>query len=87
MVRGDWERYSYYTELHAELAAQEDVERERAASKKRREGTVRCVCACAWRECAYRVRSNWAGLGEGAGQVCACWLGAVGCSGWQPARC
>ena len=40
-MRGEWERYDYYVDLHAELTAKEEVERERAASKRRREGTVR----------------------------------------------
>ena len=37
----EWDRYPYYVDLHAELAQQEQFESERAASKKKREGTVR----------------------------------------------
>lgn len=40
-VRGDWERYTYYCDLHAELSQQEEIQRERAASKRKREGNVR----------------------------------------------
>ncbi|GAB4821983.1 hypothetical protein N2152v2_009029 [Parachlorella kessleri] len=37
----EWDRYPYYVDLHAELAQHEQVELERAASKKKREGNVR----------------------------------------------
>ena len=36
-----WSRHPFYVELHWELKAKEDLERHRAASKRRREGTVR----------------------------------------------
>lgn len=41
VVRGDWERYEYYVSLRAELQERFDLEKKRAASKKRRQGTVR----------------------------------------------
>ncbi|KAK9811503.1 hypothetical protein WJX72_004946 [[Myrmecia] bisecta] len=40
-VREGWDRHPFYVDLHAELKLQEDVSRQRAASKKKREGTVR----------------------------------------------
>lgn len=59
-----WERYGYYADLHAELTQREEVERERAASKKRREGTVR------WGRAGMRVdgragMDGWAGVDTG----------------------
>ncbi len=41
MSEPSWERYPYYVDLHAELTQLEEVDRERAASKRKREGTVR----------------------------------------------
>ncbi len=43
VIRGDWERYEYYVSLRAELQERFDLEKKRAASKKRRQGTVRYV--------------------------------------------
>eukprot|EP00887_Chlorella_sp_A99_P006599 scaffold3.g6599.t1 len=40
-VRGDWERYPLYCEIHGELKAVEAEAAARSASKKKREGTVR----------------------------------------------
>lgn len=41
MVRGEWERYPLYCDIHAELRALEQGEAARTGGKKRREGMVR----------------------------------------------
>lgn len=40
-VRGDWERYELYCELHAEMDAVDEELNKRAAAKRQREGTAR----------------------------------------------
>ena len=40
-VRGDWERYSLYTTLHAEMHSLDEETAKRAGAKRQREGTVR----------------------------------------------
>ncbi|CAL5230096.1 g13554 [Coccomyxa viridis] len=40
-VREGWSRHEWYAELHEEVKAADEVARHRAASKKRREGSVR----------------------------------------------
>lgn len=42
-MREGWSRREWYAELHEEVKAADDLARHRAASKKRREGSVRCV--------------------------------------------
>jgi ribosome biogenesis GTPase len=41
VVRGDWERYGLYEELHAEMRALDDALAARASGKRAREGTTR----------------------------------------------
>ena len=41
-VREGWARHAWYAELHEEVKAADELARHRAASKKRREGSVRC---------------------------------------------
>lgn len=41
VVRGDWERYSLYSILHAEMQMLEEQTAKRASGKQQREGTVR----------------------------------------------
>ena len=41
MVRSDWERLPWYAELHSELTASAALAKERAASKKQRQGNVK----------------------------------------------
>ena len=41
IVRGDWERYSLYSEIYSELETIEQIQAKRAMTKRRREGTVR----------------------------------------------
>ena len=54
-MRDGWSRHDWYAELHQEVKAADDLARHRAASKKRREGSVRCaldsVCLHAWLCC------------------------------------
>ena len=41
-VREGWGRHEWYAELHEEVKAADEVARHRAASKKQREGSIRC---------------------------------------------
>lgn len=41
IVRGDWERYSLYSEIYSELETIEQIHAKRAMTKRRREGNVR----------------------------------------------
>ena len=46
-MREGWSRHEWYAELHEEVKAADELARHRAASKKRREGSVRCAsCPC-----------------------------------------
>ena len=74
-MREGWARQEWYAELHEEVKAADDLARHRAASKKRREGSVRCapaLCAppCLALLCIHGVRD-----------ATACTLCAGACSG------
>lgn len=60
-MREGWARQEWYAELHQEVKAADDLARHRAASKKRREGSVRCALLSArryaWLCCAFMTRA------------------------------
>ena len=62
-MREGWARQEWYAELHQEVKAADDLARHRAASKKRREGSVRCAPAlceplCLAPLCLHDVRND-----------------------------
>ena len=63
MLREGWDRHAWYAELYAELREADDLARWRAASKKRREGSLR-----------YKSRAG----GRQGAEVAACAVGAWG---------